>query len=211
VKACLHEQKISEVATTLKPDGRDRPPHLRSFRDGWRHLRFLMLMCPFWLYMIPAAPLMISGLFLMLWLSAGPRQVGAITVDVHSMMVGGLWLVLGYQIVWMWAFARIHGWISGILPAKTFSPRTFDTFNLERGLIVGASLATTGIGILGWLVWQWQGSPLDVTVTMRPAIWGCVLTIIGMQTIFGSFFLSMLGMTEQARKVRERAELTISN
>lgn len=205
VKACLHEQKISEVATTLKPDGRDRPPHLRSFRDGWRHLRFLMLMCPFWLYMIPAAPLMISGLFLMLWLAAGPRQVGAVTVDVHTMMVGGLWLVLGYQIVWMWAFARIHGWISGILPVKTFSRRTFEIFNLERGLIAGASLAIVGVGILVWLVWQWQGAPLDVTVTMRPAIWGVVLTILGMQTIFGSFFLSMLGMTEQARAVRERA------
>jgi glycosyltransferase involved in cell wall biosynthesis len=207
VKASLHEQRISEVATTLKPDGRDRPPHLRSFRDGWRHLRFLMLMCPFWLYMIPAAPLMISGLFFMLWLTGGPRTVGGVTVDVHTMMIGGLWLVLGYQIVWMWAFARIHGWISGILPATTFSPRTFDSFNLERGLIAGVSLTAVGNGILGWLAWHWHGAdlgPLDVTVTLRPAIWGCVLTILGMQTIFGSFFLSMLGMTEQARALREQ-------
>ena len=167
-----------------------------------------MLMCPFWLYMIPAAPLMISGLFLMLWLSAGPRQVGAITVDVHSMMIGGLWLVLGHQILWMWAFARVHGWISGLLPSKTFSPRTSDIFNLERWLIVGVALTIVGVAILGWLVVHWHGAdlgPLDVTVTMRPAIWGCVLTILGMQTIFGSFFLSMLGMTEQARAVRERA------
>lgn len=208
VKACLHKQKISEVPTTLKPDGRDRPPHLRSFRDGWRHLRFLMLMCPFWLYMVPAAPLMASGLFLMLWLTAGPRQLGEVTVDVHTMMLGGLWLVLGYQILWMWAFARIHGWISGLLPVKTFSPKTFDIFNLERGLILGGLLTVGGIGLLGWLAVSWTESnmgPLDVTSTMRPAIWGFVLTLLGVQTMFGSFFLSMLGMTEQARKVREAA------
>lgn len=208
VKASLHKQRISEVATTLKPDGRDRPPHLRSFRDGWRHLRFLMLMCPFWLYMIPAAPLMVSGLFLMLWLTAGPRQIGAVTVDVHTMMLGGLWLVLGYQIVWMWAFARIHGWISGLLPAKTFSPKTFEIFNLERGLIAGVSVTALGLGILGWLAWHWHGTNLgnlDVANTMRPALWGFVLTVLGVQTVFGSFFLSMLGMTEQARIVREQS------
>lgn len=207
VKASLHQQKISEVATTLKPDGRDRPPHLRSFRDGWRHLRFLMLMCPFWLYMVPAAPLMLSGLFLMLWLTPGPRHVGAVTVDVHTMMIGGLWLVLGYQILWMWAFARIHGWISGLLPVKTFSPRAFDVMNLERGLIAGCLLTLAGVGMLGWLAWTWHIAnlgDLDVVSTLRPAIWGFVLTIIGIQTIFGSFFLSMLGMTEQARAVREQ-------
>jgi glycosyltransferase involved in cell wall biosynthesis len=197
VKASLNKQKISEVATTLKPDGRDRPPHLRSFRDGWRHLRFLLLMCPFWLYMIPAVPLMASGVFLMLWLSAGPQRIGAVTVDVHTMMVGGLWLVLGYQILWMWAFARIHGWVSGILPETTFSPSVFGVFNLERGLIAGAALTCAGLGTLGWIVWQWSGvnlGPLDVAVTLRPAIWGFVLTVLGVQTVFGSFFLSMLGM-----------------
>src|SRR5262249_51128269 len=151
--------------------------HLRSFRDGWRHLRFLMLMCPFWLYMIPAAPLMVSGFVLMLWLTPGPQTIGPVTVDVHTMMVGGLWLVLGYQILWMWAFARIYGWVSGLLPASTFSPKAFDVFNLERGLIAGAALTTGGLGILGWLVGHWSGvdlGPLDVVVTLRPAIWGFV-------------------------------------
>src|SRR5262245_45787309 len=84
VKASLQRQKISEVATTLSPDGRDRPPHLRSFRDGWRHLRFLLLMCPRWLYFIPAALLIFGGLGLMAWLTPGPRHVGNVQLDIHS-------------------------------------------------------------------------------------------------------------------------------
>ena len=198
VKASLHEQKISEVATTLKPDGRDRPPHLRSFRDGWRHLRFMILMCPFWLYLVPALPLMVSGLFLMAWLTPGPRLIGDVTVDVHSMLLGGLGLTVGYQILWMWAFARIHGWTSGLLPAKTFTRRIFDVISFERGLILGGLLLLGGLTVGGWLVVHWHGQglgPLDVTHTLRGAIWSCVLILLGVQTLFGSCFVSMLGMS----------------
>jgi glycosyltransferase involved in cell wall biosynthesis len=208
VKASLHGQKISEVPTTLKPDGRDRPPHLRSFRDGWRHLRFLLLMCPMWLFLVPAAFLMGLGGLLLAWLTPGPRQLGSVTLDIHSMLFGTLGIILGYQILWMWLFAKIHAWTSGILPANTFNLRLFNYLNLERGLLFGLGTLVTGIVINVWLFQSWYASsmgPLDVQVTFRYALWGFLLMVLGVQTVFGSFFLSMLGMTEKARELREQA------
>lgn len=197
VKACLHRQKITEVPTVLHPDGRDRPPHLRSFRDGWRHLRFLLLMCPLWLYFIPAGFLLAVGVGLMAWLSPGPRPVGGTVLDLHTMLLGSLCVVFGYQTLWLWAHARIYGWTSGLLPRGTFSMKIFDHLNLERGLLAGAALLLAGLGLNGWLVHEWAArdlGPLDVQVTMRYALWGFTAMVLGVQTVYGSFFLSMLGM-----------------
>ena len=205
VKACLFRQKISEVPTTLSPDGRDRAPHLRSFRDGWRHLRFLLLYCPFWLYMIPASLLMGAGLVLMAWLTPGPRTVGGVVLDVHSMLLGSLGILLGYQTLWLWAYAKIYGWTSGMLPGDTFSKGIFDHLNLERGLIGGLLLLALGLGLNVWLVSYWLGQnmgPLDVQFTLRFGLWGFILMVLGVQTIYGSFFLSMLGMAERNKKLR---------
>jgi hypothetical protein len=197
VKACLHHQKITEVPIVLHPDGRDRAPHLRSFRDGWRHLRFLLLLCPFWLYLIPSGLLLGCGLGLMTWLTAGPRVAGGVVFDLHTMLLGTLCVLLGYQTLWLWAFARIHGWVNQLLPANTFSTWIFDYINLERGLLAGGAMLAAGLGLNGWLVHEWYGKslgPLDIQATMRPALWGLTLMVAGMQTVYGSFFLSMLGM-----------------
>jgi glycosyltransferase involved in cell wall biosynthesis len=197
VKACLHRQKISEVPTVLYPDGRDRPPHLRSFRDGWRHLRFLLLLCPTWLYLIPSLCLLAAGLGLMIWLTPGPRQVGRVGLDIHTMLLGALCTFLGFQSLWLWAFAKIYGWTSGLLPIQTFSSRIFDYLNLERGLLAGAFLFAAGLGLNGWLVAEWYGrslGALEVQTTLRYALWGFTTLVLGVQTIYGSFFLSMLGM-----------------
>jgi hypothetical protein len=200
VKASLSKQIISEVPTTLSPDGRDRPPHLRSFRDGWRHLRFLLLMCPLWLYLIPSALLLGGGVGLMAWLTPGPRQVGAVVLDIHTMLLGTLCVLLGYQTLWLWAFAKIHGWTSGLLPANTFSVSLFKHVNLERGLILGTALLLGGLGLNVWLFSHWfvrDMGPLDVSFTFRCALWGFLLMVTGVQTIYGSFFLSMLGMNKE--------------
>src|SRR5947209_3294181 len=157
VKACLNRQKITEVPIVLHPDGRDRPPHLRSFRDGWRNLRFLLLLCPRWLYLIPASLFMGFGLVLMAWLSAGPRQVGGVVLDLHTMLLGMLCAFVGYQTFWLGAFAKIHGWTSGLLPPDTFSRGLFRHVNLERGLIAGGTLVVTGLGLCLWLVGEWWG------------------------------------------------------
>jgi hypothetical protein len=197
VKACLQKQKISEVPIVLHPDGRDRPPHLRSFRDGWRHLRFLLLMCPLWLYLIPAGLLLGSGLALMAWLTPGPRTIGSRGLDLHTMLLGALLVILGYQTLWLWACAKIYGWTSGLLPANTFSVRLFDHVNLERGLALGGALVAIGLACCLWLVREWLArnlGPLEVQTTMRFMLWGFLALVLGVQTLYGSFFLSMLGM-----------------
>jgi len=202
VKASLHRQKISEVPIILYPDGRDRAPHLRSFRDGWRHLRFLLLLCPLWLYLIPSSILLAGGLGVMAWLTPGPRDLGGVVLDVHSMLLGSLCVIVGYQTLWLWAYAKILGWTSGLLPPQTFSLQLFNYFNLERGLLAGLALLAIGLGLNVWLVCEWAGrdlGPLDVQTTMRHALWGFTAMVLGVQTIYGSFFLSMLGMTGKAK------------
>jgi hypothetical protein len=202
VKASLSRQKISEVPIVLHPDGRDRPPHLRSFRDGWRHLRFLLLLCPLWLYLIPSTLLMLGGLGVMAWLTPGRRELGGVGLDVHSMLLASVCVIVGYQTLWLWAYAKIHGWASGLLPEETFSQRVFHYLTLERGLLAGAVLLVTGIGLNVWLVAEWLGPGLGeyaVQTTMRYALWGLTAMVLGVQTIYGSFFLSMLGMAREKR------------
>jgi glycosyltransferase involved in cell wall biosynthesis len=197
VKACLLHQKISEVPITLYPDGRDRMPHLRSFRDGWRHIRLLLLLCPMWLYLIPASALICAGLVLMIILTPGPRSIGAVTLDVHTMIFGTLCLLLGNQTLWLWAYAKIYGWTSGVIASDTFSPSVFNHFNLERGLLAGLALLVAGVGLNLWLVYVWYGhgfGELEIRKTLRFALWGMTCMVLGAQTIYGSFFLSMLGM-----------------
>jgi glycosyltransferase involved in cell wall biosynthesis len=197
VKSRLQGQRMSEVPVVLHPDGRDRPPHLRSFRDGWRHLRFLLLYCPFWLFLVPSAMLGTVGLSLMLWLTPGSQQIGNVQFGLHTMLFGSLCVFLGYQTMWLWAFAKIHGWLRGMLPANTFSKAIFKHVNLERGLIAGGGMVATGLGLCGWLTCQWMASgygQLDIQSTMRGALWGFLFLVLGVQTVYSSFFLSMLGM-----------------
>jgi len=204
VRACLNQQKISEVPIVLHPDGRDRPPHLRSFRDGWRHLRFLLLMCPRWLYFVPAVVLVVFGLGLMAWLTPGPRAIGGVVFDVHSLLLGSLCAILGSQVLWLWLHAQIYGWTSGLLPPDRVSLRLFRQFRLERWLVTGVVLLVAGLGFNGWLLAAWfrEGlGPLDVQTTLRFALWGFTAMILGAQTIFGSFFLGMIEMAGQARKL----------
>lgn len=197
VKASLQKHLITEVPTTLDPDGRDRPPHLRSWRDGWRHLRFLLLMCPLWLYLIPASFLTLAGLVLMAWLTPGPRTLAGTTWDTPTMLFGTFCVLLGFQTVWLWAFARIFGWSTGLLPADTFGPEIFRRLNLERGLLAGAALVLVGIGVNVWLFSGWIGPATPAT--LRLGLWGFLPLVLGAQTIHGSFFLSLLGMA-RARK-----------
>jgi len=123
------------------------------------------------------------------------------------MLLGVLAVFLGYQVLWLGAYAKIHGWTSGILPVDTFSIRIFDHVNLERGLIGGTVLVATGLGLCTWLVSEWSDvafGPLDLEVTMRYALWGFTTIVLGVQTVFGSFFLSMLGMSERAKEARQK-------
>ncbi|MGH7171662.1 MAG: glycosyltransferase family 2 protein [Gemmataceae bacterium] len=197
VKASLHRLRISEVPVVLHPDGRDRPPHLRSFRDGWRHLRFLLLFCPRWLYFIPATLLLTIGLCLMVWLTPGPLSLGNVVLDCYTMLLGSMCVLLGYQTLWLGASAKAFGRTSGLLSRDARPPRGPDHPFLDRCLMGGLLLFLVGLGLNLWLVHEWYRcgpGPLDLQSTLRYALWGFTSMVMGAQTIYSSFFLGLLGM-----------------
>ena len=206
VKARLNHLRISEVPVVLRPDGRGRRPHLRAFRDGWRHLRLLLLLCPTWLYLIPAAVMMTIGLGLMAWLTPGGRQTGRVMLDVHTMTLGALCMLLSWQMFWMWVHAKIHGWVSGVLPPDAFT-RTFSRhFTLEWGVVIGAALLLAGLACDLWVVAEWYArdlGALEVRTTLRFALWGLTAMVLGAQTISGSFLASMHCMGDRQLTVSE--------
>jgi hypothetical protein len=200
VKACLNRQRVSEVPVILRPDGRDRRSHLRTFRDGWRHLRLLLLLCPDWLYLIPSGLLFSIGLALTAWLTPGPRRLGAVVIDIHAMLLGVLCILSACQSFFLWAYAKVYGWRSGLLPQDSFSRRLFSHVSVERGLLAGLALLLIGLGLNIWLSYHWWArgfGPLEVQITMRYALWGLMTMQLGVQTVFGSFFLGVLGMDSE--------------
>jgi glycosyltransferase involved in cell wall biosynthesis len=199
VKASLASMKVSEVPISLHKDGRSRPPHLRTWRDGWRHLRFLLLFCPRWLFLIPGLALMLSGSAVTLWLLGGPRQVGPIGLDIHTMLVSGVLALTGYQLVFFAAFIKIFGMRAGFLPLDRRMESFFRVATLEKGLLLGAVLALAGLAVVLLAVVSWGRSgygALDTQATMRPLIVAVLLIAGGVQTLFASFVLSMLGIQE---------------
>jgi glycosyltransferase involved in cell wall biosynthesis len=199
VKASLASMKISEVPISLHKDGRSRPPHLRTWRDGWRHLRFLLLFCPRWLFLIPGLALMLSGSAMTLWLLGGTRRVGPVGLDIHTMLVSGVLALSGYQLVIFGAFIKIFGMRAGFLPLGRRMESFFRVATLEKGLLLGAVLALAGLALVLIAVVSWGRSgygALDTEATMRPLIVAVLLIASGVQTLFASFVLSMLGIEE---------------
>lgn len=200
VKATLHGLSITEVPSTLSPDGRSRPPHLRSWRDGWRHLRFLLLFSPRWLFLYPGALLMLLGFGSMVWLLPGPRQVGDVTLDVHTLAYSAGAIVCGFQAVAFAVFAKVYAIHAKLLPEDPRIARLAEIFRLEIGLIVGLVLLLAGLAASAYAVGSWGRASfddLDPTVSMRivlPALTGLVL---GAQIIFSSFFFSILGLSRR--------------
>jgi hypothetical protein len=197
VKASLRRLRISEVPVVLHPDGRDRPPHLRSFRDGWRHLRFLLLFCPQWLYFIPATLLLTIGLCLMIWLTASPLSLGNVVLDCHTMLLGSMCVLLGYQTLWLGASAKAFGQTSGLLSRNPRRLRGPDLPFLDRCLMGGLLLLLVGLGLNLFLVHEWYRcslGPLDLQSTLRYALGGFTSMVMGAQTIYSGFFLGLLDM-----------------
>ena len=194
IKAALGKLKVAEIPITLHPDGRDRPPHLRSFRDGWRHLRFMLLFSPTHLFLVPGALCMLVGLVPLVALGAGPRTLFGLHFDVHYMVLGGLLTVLGFQIMTTGVFAKAYSHAS-----RLYAPdRTLELigryFNLERGLVIGSALFLLGLVIDLSILVDWLGSGMGQLDAVRPAIQASTLMIVGAQAVFSSFFLSMLAL-----------------
>jgi glycosyltransferase involved in cell wall biosynthesis len=197
VKATLFNLRIAEVPVTLSPDGRSRPPHLRSWRDGWRHLRFLLLYSPRWLFVYPGALLMAIGLVTGAWLLPGPRTIGNVTFDVHSLLYSAAAIVIGFQSITFAVFAKIFAITEGLVPVDPHLERLFKFVDLEKGLMVGAALMLVGLVASVYALNDWGArffGPLDTSRTFRIIIPAVLALTLGFQVTLSSFFLSILGL-----------------
>lgn len=195
IKAARLGARMTEIPITLWPDKRGRPPHLRSFHDGWRHLRFMLLSAPNWLFLGPGLSLMGLGLALVVWLPAGPRTVGQVVFDIHTMFFGMLFVLLGGQIISIGLFARVFSHSERFDQHAHSLECALKRVTLEAGLILGAVLALLGFAGDAWVFWKWAASGFGPLQQIRHVIFWSLWLFLGLQIIFSSFFLSMLGIS----------------
>ena len=197
VKATLLTLRIAEVPTTLSPDGRSRPPHLRTWRDGWRTLRFFLLYSPRWLFLYPGMALMLVGAVAGLWLLPSPRTVGSAVIDVHTLLYAAVAVLLGFQAIAFAVFTKLFSISEGLHPPDPALDRLFRYVTLEVGLLVGAALTVAGLATSIYAVDTWGSQhfgPMDYSHTMRLVIPAALFLTLGVQTVFASFFMSVLGL-----------------
>jgi glycosyltransferase involved in cell wall biosynthesis len=201
IKATLMKLKMVEVPTTLDKDGRSRPPHLRPWRDGWRHLRFMLLYSPTWLFFYPGLVLMIAGLVLGGLLLPGRLVLFEnISLGVHTLLFALAGLLIGFQAVSFFVCARAYATNEGFLPAEPWLDRGFKQFRLEGGLTVGLLVFLAGLGGAAYTVSVWAGAGfgnLHPEDTLRAAIPSVVAMCLGAQTVLVSFLLSFLGLNKR--------------
>ena len=200
VKATLNKLNIVEVPTTLSPDGRSRAPHLRRWHDGWRHLRFLLLYSPRWLFLYPGVVLFLVGLVLGGVLLAGPIQIGEHALDVSALVYAMAAVLIGFQAILFAAFSRAFVANEGLMPPSPGMQKAFKVLNLERGLIIGLLLLIVGVGlaIYGFIIWGSSDfGALDARDAIRLAVPAATLSVLGFETVMGSFFLSVLGLSRR--------------
>ncbi len=200
IKASLARARFAEVPITLHPDGRKTgAPHLKTFRDGWRTLRFFLMCSPKWLFLIPGVGLMLAGLVAATLALTG-TQIGPATFDAHTLLFGSLGILIGYQLVFFAIMSKSFAMQEGFLPVDSKVVRFFRYATLERGLMVGGLVTLAGLLILGGAVftwWQADFGPLDYSRTMKWVIPGAMLSTLGVQTIFFSFLVSMFGISRK--------------
>jgi glycosyltransferase involved in cell wall biosynthesis len=197
IKASLKGMRIAEIPVSLRPDGRSRPPHLRTWRDGWRHLRFMLLFSPRWLFLYPGLALFAVGVVLSALLLPGPLHVVGVRLDVHTLLVSGFLALIGYQLVLFAVFTKIFAVRTGFHPPHPMLEAVFRYVTLEVGLATGSLMVLTGFVALVLAVASWGSvgfGNLDPSLTMREVIPAVVLLALGTQTVFASFFISILSI-----------------
>jgi glycosyltransferase involved in cell wall biosynthesis len=201
IQAAKVKLRIVEIPITLHKDRRSRRPHLRTWRDGWRHLRFMLLLSPTWLFMIPGLVLLLLGLVPLIVLYPGPLHFGRVELDVHTMILGSLFTILGVQILTTGLFAAVYSFEQQFDRGDRLLGVLARHFNLERGLLLGLLVFLTGLAIDAGVAITWIRGGLGNLAELRPAIVGSTLLAVGTQIISSSFFLSMLSV-----KVTELSE-----
>lgn len=195
VKATLYHLSIVEVPTTLKKDGRSRAPHLRSWSDGWRHMKFLLMHSPNWLFMYPGAILFVIGMTVMTILSFGTIKIGQVGLGIHTMMYAAVAMMIGYNLIMFSTFTKIYAQVTGFIPAKGRVHDYMQESTTEKGVLLGFVILLLGISstLLAFLAWKQKGfGDLIPEEIMRITIPAMVFIVIGFELIFGSFFIGIL-------------------
>jgi glycosyltransferase involved in cell wall biosynthesis len=202
VKATLQKLKIVEVPTILYPDGRSRAPHLRTWPDGWRHLKFLLLYSPRWLFLYPGILLIILGVLTTAILLPGPINVGNFILDINTLMYASLLIIMGVQSVLFSTFTHVFGVNAGLLPQEEGTDKILEQFGLEKGLLISLGMMLLGfLSSVGALIYWGENrfGDIDPSFSMRLVIPGAVLFTLGIQVFFASFFLGILNMKIKSR------------
>lgn len=197
VKSSLKNLKIAEVPTVLSPDGRSRPPHLKTWRDGWRHLRFLLLYSPNWLFLVPGAVMMVLGLIASTVLLGGPVNIGGINFDVHTLLYTSGLVLIGFQFILFYGLTKVFTVENELLPKSKKYDRLFKFINLEKGLVAGLVLVIVGIVLSAMAYADWQAigfGNIDSTSILRRVIPAVTLMLLGVQVLLFSLFFSVLGL-----------------
>src|SRR5580658_3472576 len=204
IKATLRKQKITEVPVTLSKDGRSRPPHLKPWRDGWRHLRFMLLFSPRWLFLIPGFVMFVLGLDLAAALSIRDIPIGHITLNVGTLMMSCMAAIVGFQLVAFAFFTKVFAIAEGLLPDDPRLSRVLKFLTLEKALLVSIGVLLAGAVLFLRATWLWGkvhfGELPSMEENLRRVIPAAALMVLGVQGIFSSFFMSALGLKTKTRK-----------
>jgi glycosyltransferase involved in cell wall biosynthesis len=202
IKSKLAGLKMVEVPITLYKDGRSRAPHLKRWRDGWRHLRFMLLHSPNWLFLLPGFMLLTLGFVAMVALSRGVVEIGRARLDIHTLLVMSFAVILGIQMIFTGIFANVYSHLSGILPYDERFDNFIRRFTLEKLLIVASMVGLAGVVGLIRESWAWYsaGFPeLNVGLTMRQLVPSLTMIAVSVQGIFNGFMLSILFLKTRRR------------
>lgn len=202
VRSTQNNLRISEVPTTLSPDGRGRAPHLKTWQDGWRGLRFLLLFSPRWLFLYPGMALMLLGFAVLIWIgpSTSTRYILGIGFDVHTLLYGSAAMILGMQAISFAVFAKVFAVGIGLVPEDERVVKILRYVSVERGLLWGSMLLLSGLAGTFYAVMQWgldDFRPVSASSTMRIIIPAVTAMILGAQIILGGFFLNILGLSRK--------------
>jgi glycosyltransferase involved in cell wall biosynthesis len=202
IKATLKRFKIAEVPITLHKDGRSRPPHLKPWRDGWRHLRFMLLYSPRWLFLVPGFFLFVLGSGLAARLALGDFRAGGVSLTVGTLAVACMTAIVGFQLVAFAFFVKVFAIAEGLLPEDHKFTGLFKFFTLEKGILLGMAVLLAGLVVLAHAIWTWHQvhyGRLDPVANLRELISATTLIVLGVQAIFSSFFMSVLGLRTKTR------------
>lgn len=200
IKATIMGLRITQIPITLYKDGRSRPPHLRSWRDGWRHLRFMCMYSPRWLFFIPGSLIFTLSLIFFILLELGPIRVGRIAFDTNTLLVFAMAILLGFQLISFSIYTKAFAITEGLLPDDPVFKRWCKFITLEVGILTGLGFSSLGFGLIAYSVFNWWKADfgsLSSLDSLRITVPGITMAVLGVQIIFSSFFLSILGLNRK--------------